>query len=278
MSVEEATVRNTYAKLTYASQLGVLVNAVLYDGRRFAAASGPSATDVGAIERELDDQINFDLRDFRVGNISSIRDRELFSLVTLPTSDSFKLTNESLNYSIGSQFSTTSTTVSWMSVRWKAGTETVADNKAVVDRFNQKTFGQLLAMIRGDYSRFASFSVHATLHGKSISYDAIFLFPKNPHERDLWPIDLMAGSELVMFAKTPIYPGVFLETAFREHSAVQAWMDAHRLSSCPEKGSRAVCCDPQKGICGIDNDDLQRAMNVPIDPATRDVFRKGEAQ
>jgi hypothetical protein len=62
MSFEEATVRNTHAKLTYASQLGVLVNAVLYDGKRFSGSSGPIGSDIGGIERALDDQINFELR------------------------------------------------------------------------------------------------------------------------------------------------------------------------------------------------------------------------
>lgn len=278
MSSEEATVRNTYAKLSYAAQLGVLVNAVIYNGQRYSTTSGPVASDAVDIERTLADQINFELTDFHVGDVVAIKDKQLFTLASLPLTDSFKLTNESLNYSIGSQFSTTNTTAFWASVRWKTNAETVQDNKERADEIGQLNVRQLLARVSAKYPRFATFSVRATLHGRSVSYQALFLFPKNLKEGDLWPIDMVVGSELVMFSKTPLYPGVFLETAFRELPTVQTWVDGHTISTCPAKGVRAVCCDPQRGVCGVDHDDLQKAMNIPVDPATREVLRKGRAQ
>jgi hypothetical protein len=277
MGSEEAAVRNTYAKLSYACQVGVLAKAVLFNGKRFADEKGPVASDQAGIERDLAKQPNLELKDFRIGDVAEIKDKPLASFITVP-SDSFKLINDGANYGIGSQFSTTNTTISWATLLWRSSQEATTYSKEVSDEVSQKTVGQLLAPARVTYSRYASFSVHATLQGKSTSYNALFLFPQDPHKGDLWPIDTVIGSELITLTKAPLYPGALLETTFRELPVVRAWIDSHRISACPVKGQRAVCCDPRIGICGLDDETVQKAMGVPVDPITRDAMPKGKAQ
>jgi hypothetical protein len=277
MSSEEATVRNTYAKLSYACQVGVLAKAVLFNGKRFADEKGPVASDQAGIERELAKQPDLELKDFRIGDVAQIKDKPLASFITVPT-DSFKLINDGANYGIGSQFSTTNTTISWATLLWRSSQEAAAYSKEVSDETSKKTIGQLVAPARVPYSRYASFSVHAILQGKSISYNALFLFPQDAHKGDLWPIDTVIGSELITLTKAPLYPGALVETTFRELPVVRAWIDSHRISACPVKGQRAVCCDPQTGICGLDDETVQKAMGVPVDPITRDAMPKGKAQ
>lgn len=277
MGSEETTVRNTYARLKYACEVGVLAKAVIFNGKKFPGDTGPTAGDQKGIERELARQLDLELKDFRIGDVAEIKDKPLASLITVPGADSFKLVNEGANYSVGSQFSTTNTTISWVSIRWRSNQEAAAYSKEVSDEVSQKTVGDLIAQVRVPYARYASFSVHATLQGKSISYNTLFLFPKDPHA-DLWPIDTVIGSELIGLNKAPLYPGALVETTFRELPVVRAWVDSHRVSSCPVKGQRAVCCDPQTGICGLDDETLQKAMDVPVDPMTRDALPKGKAQ
>lgn len=278
MSSEEATVRNTYAKLTYASQVGVLAKAVLFNGKRYPDDTGPAAGDQAGIERELATQLHLELKDFRIGDVAEIQDKPLASFITVPGPASLKLTNDGANYGIGSQFSTTNTTISWISISWRSSQEAAAYSKQVSDEVYAKSVGKLLSQVRVSYSRYAAFSVHATLQEKSISYNALFLFPKDPHAANLWPLDMVIGSELIMLNQAPLYPGALVETTFRELPAVREWIDSHRVSGCPVKGQRAVCCDPQRGICGLDDETLQKAMDVPIDPMTRDALPKGKAQ
>ena len=278
MSSEEATVRNLYAKLSYACQVGVLAKAVLFNGKRYPDETGPAAGDQAGIERELAKQLNVELKDFRIGDVAEIQNKPLASLITVPIADSFKLNNEGANYGIGSKFSTTNTTISWISIRWRSSQEAAAYSKEVSDEVYAKSVGQLLAQVRVPYSRYAAFSVHATLRGKSIFYNALFLFPKDPHSAEVWPLDMVIGSELITLNKAALYPGSLVETTFRELPVVREWIDSHRVSSCPVKGQRAVCCDPQRGICGLDDETIQKAMDVPIDPMTRDALPKGKAQ
>ena len=278
MSSEEMAVRNTYAKLGYACQIGVLAKAVLFNGKRFSDETGPAASDQAGIERELAKQVNLELKDFRIGDVAEIKEKPLASFITVPGADSFRLVNDGANYSIGSQFSKTDTTIHWTTIRWKSSQEAAAYSKEVYDETSKKTVGQLLAAARVPYSRYASFSVHATLQGKSISYNALFLFPQAPDKGHPWPIDTVIGSELIPLTIADLYPGALVETTFREVPVVRAWIDSHRMSSCPEKGLRRICCDPQSGICGLDDETLQKAMNVPVDPATRDALPKGKVQ
>jgi hypothetical protein len=278
MSSEEATVRNTYARLRYACEVGVLAKAVIFNGKRFPGETGPAANDQAGIERELARQLNLELKDFRIGDVAEIKDKPLASLITVPGTDSFKLINDGANYRIGSPFSTTDTTISWVSVLWRSNQEAIAYSKEVSEEVSQKTVGELIAQVQVPYSRYASFSVHATLQGKTTSYNALFLFPQDPRKGDLWPIDTVIGSELIALNKASLYPGALVETTYRELPVVRAWIDNHRVSSCPVKGQRAVCCDPQTGICGLDDETLQKAMNIPIDPMTRDALPKGKAQ
>lgn len=278
MSAEEATVRSLYAKLIYGCQVGVLANAVIFNGKRYATDTGPAAGDQAGIEREMARQLNLELGDFRIGNVADIQNKPLASFITVPGADSFKIYNDGANYGIGSQFSTTNTTISWISIRWRSGQEAAAHSKEVADEVYGKSVRQLLAQVPVAYSRYAAFSVHATLQGKSISYNALFLFPKDPHAADSWVLDTVIGSELMTLNKAPLYPGALVETTFRELPVVREWIDSHRVSSCPVKGQRSVCCDPQRGICGLDDETLQKAMDVPIDPMTRDALPKGKAQ
>jgi hypothetical protein len=278
MSAEEASVRKLYAKLSYGCQVGVLATAVLFNGKRYSQETGPAAGDQAGIERELARQINLQLKDLRIGDIAEIKNKALSSLITLPEADSFKIYSDGANYGIGSQFSTTNTTISWISIRWRSSQEAAAYSKDVADAVSGKSVGQLLAQVPVTYSRYAALSVHATLQGKSITYNALFLFPEDHHLADLWPLDMVMGSDLITLNKASLYPGALIETTFRELPVVREWIDNHRVSSCPVKGQRAVCCDPQRGICGLDDETLQKAMDVPIDPITRDALPKGKAQ
>lgn len=277
MSAEEAAVRNSYANLRYGAELGVLVNAVIYDGKKYADAPGPSSNDAAGIAKSLASQITFDVSDVRTGDINKIKDKPVISLVTEPTAEAFSLNIEGVNYSLTVNAKSTETMARWLIARWKTSEEIELDRKQLTE-ISDKTIAQILAKIPGNsFSRYASFSVHASLQGKAINYSAIFLFPK-ANSGDVWAIDMIAGGDTVSLGKTSFYPGVLLETTFREIPTIQSWLDAHSISSCPGDGMRSVCCDPNIDLCGISREDLLKAIATPVDPESRQAIDKGRIQ
>src|SRR4051794_18354440 len=77
VSHEEAVVRETYGKLTFAANVGLLVHATLLHSEGW-----PSITDEDALRKAMSEQIQFDLSGFQVGTLSDVRPVKWTSLVT----------------------------------------------------------------------------------------------------------------------------------------------------------------------------------------------------
>src|ERR1700704_5967554 len=78
MSREEQIVRSTYARVTFAAQLGMLWHAVDLD------EGWPGLDDGLALTKAMNEQARFDLADFKVGELKDISAASWTSLIEGP--------------------------------------------------------------------------------------------------------------------------------------------------------------------------------------------------
>src|SRR5258707_8459017 len=83
MSHEEQVVRTTYARVTFAAQLGMLWHAVELD------EGWPGLNDGLVLTKAMNDQVRFDLTDFKVGDLKNIGTASWTSLVEGPVDTLF---------------------------------------------------------------------------------------------------------------------------------------------------------------------------------------------
>jgi len=266
MSHEEQIVRATYARVTFAAQLGMLWHAVeLNEG-------WPGLNDGLVLTKAMNDQVRFDLTDFKVGELKDIGTASWASLVEGPV-DTLFIHFVEMPVSFTKNNKTRNFPITYADAAWKPAAP------SAIDTLEERTRTSLVPTVKevlrslhkpnsgGEWKRYASYSVVASLREKSISYRATFLFSADGHE--ILPLDYATGMGIAPFVKTTMYPSALVDTAFREIPLIQSWILSNEIKGCKATNQPEVCCDPVMGRCGIASEDLQRSLSMQIDPDMR---------
>lgn len=256
MPQEEQIVRNYYAKLSFASQMGIL-SSVLF---RMTPATG------GEANKLLESRIRFALSEFQVGDFAEIASSP-WPLLLNPDApqDVFDiiLSGSDIGVNEHKYF------LPWYQVNWnKAQTkpewqgdrrEQVSTGMRSLGANTVKDVAKIAA--QGDWSRYASFTVNATLDGRTITYRSVFIFAN--HGETIATFD--PTMHIPVQLNAPLYPGVLVESAYRELPLFKSWIAKNQLSGCKKFDEPEICCDPATGRCGLASEDVARSLNVPVD-------------
>jgi hypothetical protein len=271
MTHEEETVRAAYAKLSYATRLGVLVHYVLTAGTGQLDALDTPSDIQSAFGRDVP---AFEFQNFKIGGVTDIANARWDTLVTKPQQDlisvGFDYFPSTLKLTKGESF----TEMYYATADWQRFDGFEADWDIPVKKILQdlpKDTGKLGTV----YSRYAAYTVTVHLGTRQRTYQAIFLFGSNSDGTEaVYPIDHVMGmGTLSTFMERSIYPQPLLETHFREWPGVSEWI-ATAAVTFGSPSARDVVCDGASGKCGIPVHVLEKALQVPIDPESRQVSPK----
>jgi hypothetical protein len=256
MPQEEQMVRNYYAKLSFASQMGIL-SSVLF---RMTPATG------GEANKLLESRIRFVLSEFQVGDFAEIASSPWTLILNLDAPQDVLdiiLSGSDIGVNEHKFF------LPWYQVNWnkdQAKPEWQGDRREQVSKAMRShginTVKDLVKIAApGDWSRYASFTVNATLDGRTITYRAVFLFAN----RGETVATFDPAFHMPVQLNAPLYPGVLVESAYRELPLFKSWVAKNQLSGCKKFDEPEICCDPATGRCGLASEDVARSLTVPVD-------------
>ena len=267
MTHEETVVRTNYARLSYAARTGVLL--------RYAEDARIGRAETAAeLKNDLDSQLTFQFRSFNVGNLADIADTRWDALVSKPQFDLITVAfgYEKVPMRVGQN--DPSAEMSSVIASWQRWEEYDADwsfpaKEAIADL--QKSMTPKVS-----YSRYAAYSVTATLYGRQRTYQAIFLFGRKPDGSEaVYFVDHILGMGVLDTAvQRSFYPQPLLETYMRELPGVVGWISSAGVPS--NATTNDIICDAASGLCGIPQNQLQKSLSVAIDPETRRFYQRFE--
>lgn len=233
LSKEESTVRRTYAKTAFAVELN----------RLFKEASSVGSSEMPRGK----DELRLTLSDFKVGNVSDLRDKKYGDLVSKPAGrEALMVTPVRQDQRENDETVTTD----MAEAKWRTE-QTVQENWdiPVIDAIRmaeRNTSSQL--------SRYASYSVTLTYQGQTRNYRAMFLFGVDAQGNAfVFPIDTVVninGGAVEYFASHAIVPDVFVKSKLKNSAVVREWLTRHSSFSCMSAAGD-VCCDLTTLECGI---------------------------
>jgi hypothetical protein len=266
MTREEQLVRATYARVTFAAQLGMLWHAVEMN------EGWPSLDDGLVLTKAMNEQVRFDLTDFKVGELKDVNSASWTSMIEGPV-DNLLIHFVEAPVGFTKQSKTRTFYITYADAAWKLAAPSAIDT--LEERSRSSLVPSVKEVLRslhkphgnGEWKRYASYSVVASLRERSISYRATFLFSSKDDE--VLPLDYATAMGIAPFVKTTMYPSALVDTAFREIPLVQSWILSNEIKGCKTSNQPEVCCDPAMGRCGIASEDLQRSLGTQIDPDMR---------
>jgi hypothetical protein len=230
MTHEETVVRAAYARLSYAARTGVLL--------RYAEDARLGHDETAAdLKNEMDSELAFQFHSFNVGNLSDIADTRWDALVSKPQLDLIAVVfgYQKVPMKVGA--SDPFSEMSFVTASWQRWEEYDADwstpvSRAIADLPRDTGKPQVL------YSRYAAYSVTATLAGRQRTHQAIFLFGRNPDGSEAaYFIDHILGmGALDTGMQRSLYPQPLLETYMRELFSAPDCIDWVLLEI-------AICCE-----------------------------------
>lgn len=241
MTHEEQVVRTTYAKLSFADEIRIILGAMRHAPDQWKA-------DERSADKELASRLDFQLSNFKQGPISEIEGRITSEVAGMPpegdTAGVLQVTPSTFNYTEGDA-GTPEWTV-YADVSWNTNPQ----RRAPADGW---PLGSLLPLpeMAGPYDRYATYTVTATFHSKSRTYSTAALFGKHPDGTDnVHFLDLISGSiTLDLLAKTDMSTAPFSKTHLRNVPFVSKWLIDNQ-QSCSVKGHGDVCCNTETKKCG----------------------------
>ncbi len=265
MTHEETVVRTAYARLSYGARTGVLLRYAEESrvGREIAA---------GDLKKEMDSQLAFQFGSFNVGNLSDIADTRWDALVSKPQQDLiavvFGYEKVHLKEGVNDPFSEMNfVTASWQ--RWEDydADWSVPVKQAIADLPKDTGKPEIV------YSRYAAYSVTVSLYGRQRTYQAIFLFGKNPDGSEaIYFIDHVLGMGAIdTGVQRSLYPQPLLETYLREMPKVAEWISSAAVPS--NQTIKDIVCNAATGLCGVPEKLLQQSLKVAIDPDTKSFYQ-----
>ena len=257
MSHEEVVVRQTYAKLAFAAQLGAV-----HEGLS-RSHGAPSST---SFNLDMHDGLHFDVNSCTTGNLADIAERPYGMLVEKPSGE------EVLDVTTGTYTFThdaDQTAEPYVKAKWVKGQDLRSQDWMSV------TMSKALTMMDDhDYSRYASCSITVSLEGRSKTYNSLFLFGQDKTKAEkVLAIDLVAGNAAVThYVDHSVYPSALLETDLRSNPTIDKWLRANQVKSAYCKaGTKEACCDPQTGVCGLAAGDVEQKSDAKpeVKPVTQ---------
>jgi hypothetical protein len=255
-SPEETVVRTTYAKLSYADEIHIMMMML-----RPTPDADPWKADPLAADKALKERLSFQLSDFKTGNVADIAQQTFSDLVTTwdKGSDTLRANPSVWNYAYTEGDTKITASVPYGTFFWE---KSPYPKTPVVDW----PLSEVLAKgpeFHGPYSRYATYTVTATFQRHSRTYKAMALFRENS---EVYFIDnVTSATMLVLLSKTPIYPAPLAETHLRNVPFVRKWLFDHQQVCGPGHQQKSdACCEVTTGICGIGAEDLRSpSISVP---------------
>jgi len=244
MTHEETVVRTAYAKLSFAVDINTAYTVALTN-------PGISPADLAElVERK---GLRFTLSNFTVGNFSDIAKEPDEVLGQYPdgqdvihTSVASATFNESNMPPISSDGAT---------AQWGQGPE---------GRSPHLTVGQMLPIMEQESGvspllRYCTYTVVATLAGRSRSYRASFFFGEGDKVAPGDVVVALGGGAIAPFISHPVYPRVLLETSLWKNPAIRNFVSTtQRPETSCKAGIGEVCCDAEKLQCGVAAADVRK--------------------
>jgi hypothetical protein len=247
---EETIVRTAYAKLSYADEVRIILDALERLGRNKLWNAKANLVD-----RELESRLNFELSDFHFGKISEIADRKLSEVDGSPTQiggEVLDVTPSLYNYSAEDKWQGY---VAYVKFAWKPSPYSSliwpAANWPVAKVLQDPEF------VGKTYTDYVSYTVNLTFRNKSRTYKTWMLYGKDEQGKtQVYFRDMVTDSTAVLFAfEHSLYPAAFAETDLKTVPFVDKWLydNARSCSARSEKDNNRldVCCDPEQGRCGV---------------------------
>jgi hypothetical protein len=245
MSHEEEVVRTTYAKLSYADEVRIVMKTMNALPDKFKA-------DERAADKALASRLEFQLSNFKTGPISEIEGRIMAEVSGMPpegdTTGVLLVVPGTFNYKDNSAIGkgktewTVYATVSW---------NTTPQHVIGGDNWPMAALLDLKEM-NGPYDRYATYTVTVTFQGKSRTYNTAVLFGKNADGPSVHFLDLISGNmTLDLLAKTDMSTAPFSKTDLRDVPFIRKWLNSNRQQGCSVKGHGDVCCNPETKKCGV---------------------------
>jgi hypothetical protein len=266
MTHEEEVIRTTYAKLSYADEVRIILDAVQRTGR-----DKLWSTNANVADRALNDRLTFELSNFRFGKISAISDRKIGDFdgtLSAIGGEVLDVTPSVYNYSVDNA---PSKYVAYIKFAWKLSpykfappAESWPVSKALrSEQFEGKK-----------YTDYVTYTATLTLNRKSRTYNAWMLFRHDEKGGlDVYFMDAVADSTAVLFAyEHSMFPAAFAEADLHTVPFIDKWLyDNARACKAThnEKDDKAdVCCDPRNGRCGVAKSFLLPHNSRSITPRT----------
>jgi hypothetical protein len=139
-------------------------------------------------------------------------------------------------------------------------TATAKWGPAATGRMPDWTVSQMIPVVEREMGvssllRYCSFTVTATLAGRSRTYKAAFLFGEDDQAAAADPVAGTDGNNLGYFLQHPVYPGILLQTRMGDSPVVRDFLAASQRSGASCKPGEA-CCDTETMQCGVFSADL----------------------
>ena len=248
-STEETIVRTAYAKLAYADEVRIILDAL-----NNISHDKLWKTKANAVDRELASRLNFDLSEFQGGKISDIADRKMSDFDGAPSAiggEVLDVTPSVYNYADNG---TPIGYVLYVKFAWKPAprqilspAETWSVAKAMrLEEFSSKKF-----------TNYVTYTVTVTFSGKSRTYNAWMLFGRD--EKGKPQVRFMDGvidpTALTFAFEHSLFPVAFVKSDLHTVPFVDKWLYDNPLA-CNARSEKDdnridVCCDPGTGRCGI---------------------------
>jgi hypothetical protein len=234
MSPDETLVRETYAKLAYAVQLGAIHDALAttrnLTGDQLAKAIAPK-------------EMTFKITTLSVGKIADIENRKYAEFVTPPGGWMLDISTGTFSYSEDGRpgyIVDVNANAAWKEVR----------DSADAQGWDRYTVKEALQGNHDTSTRYAALTVTVTYEGRSRTYNSLWFFGGAPS--DPLPVDMIVGNpNLSSMSASDITPHTLLEAKIYASSpGVRAWLQTHQLPDAACTG-KAACCLPSPGRCGV---------------------------
>ena len=246
MTHEEQVVRTTYAKLSYADEIRIIMKTMNSTPDKFKA-------DERAADKSLSSRLEFELSNFTTGPISEIEGRIASELAGFPpegdTQGVLQVGPGTFNYKDNSAIGQgrTEWTV-YADVSWDTRPQHLT---AGGGSWPMAALLNLKEM-NGPYDRYATYTVTVTFQSKSRTYHTAVLFGTNADGDNVHFLDLISGNmTLDLLAKTDMSTAPFSKTDLRDVPFIHKWLNSNRQQGCSVKGHGDVCCNPETKKCGI---------------------------
>lgn len=242
---EETIVRTAYAKLAYAVDMNTAYQLVTADPK----------IDPAKLAAEVETQgLHFQLSNFKIGNLTDADMLNASYDVLGQYPDGQDIIQTSLSTISVQDGNGPKVTTKTATAQWVPGPSATP--------LSDLTVAQMLPIMAkesgiGPLRRYATFTVTATLAGRSRTYRASFLFGDGGKVATADVVSAIGGGPLFEFANScRVHPEIFLKTHVGRNPAIKNLLTTNQRLD-PSCKSGEICCDTVVLHCGVPSADLK---------------------